>query len=224
MGRDLELAKQGQAVALQLDTDIDVARGAVLVPGRPSADRRRAASRRASCGCGRRRSTRRAGYFLRTATDLAPISTISIKSLLDLETLIAQPSEKCGVNDIAIASITLGRPVAVDTFADNQPTGAFLIVDALTGATVAGGVISKATKGGRRQRLGLQADARAAGARVCAAISATATKTAASSSGAPARRRCCCTLQAFRLKSSFNGSYVARWRLRYPLYRTRRPG
>ena len=30
MGRDLELAQQGQAVALQLDTDIDVARGAVL--------------------------------------------------------------------------------------------------------------------------------------------------------------------------------------------------
>ena len=72
---------------------------------------------------------------------------------------------RAAVNDIAIASITLGRPVAVDTFADNQPTGAFLIVDAVTGATVAGGVVTTATKRRCRQRLGLQADARIARAR-----------------------------------------------------------
>jgi bifunctional enzyme CysN/CysC len=87
------------------------------------------------------------GYFLRTATDLAPISSITIKSLLDLETLVVQPAETCGVNDIANVSITLGRPVAVDAFAENQPTGAFLIIDALTGASVAGGVITTATPG-----------------------------------------------------------------------------
>ncbi len=104
-------------------------------------------SKRASCGCGRTPFDREAGYFLRSATDLAPISEINIRSLLDLETLVAQPSETCGVNDIAIVSITLGRPVAVDTFVDNQPTGAFLIVDAVSGATVAGGVITTATKG-----------------------------------------------------------------------------
>lgn len=87
------------------------------------------------------------GYFLRTSTDLSPISSIEIKSLLDLETLAAQPSTKCGVNDIAIAAITLGRPVAVDPFSENQGTGIFLIVDALTGASVAGGVITTATRG-----------------------------------------------------------------------------
>jgi bifunctional enzyme CysN/CysC len=146
MDRDLELAEQGQAVALQLDADIDVARGAVLsrtdslptiashldtrivwlweTPFEPSN-----------------------GYFLRTATDLAPISTITIKSLLDLETLAVQPSDKVAVNDIANVAITLGRPVAVDAFSANQPTGIFLIIDALTGATVAGGVITEATPG-----------------------------------------------------------------------------
>ena len=40
-------------------------------------------------------------------------------------------------NDIAIAGITLGRPVAVDAFADVPGTGTFLIVDATTGAVVA---------------------------------------------------------------------------------------
>jgi bifunctional enzyme CysN/CysC len=90
----------------------------------------------------------RAGYLLRAATDLAPISSIKIKSLLDLETLAAQPAEGASVNDIALAGITLGRPVAVDAFAALPGTGAFLIVDATTGASVAGGVILSAANGG----------------------------------------------------------------------------
>ncbi|KAB2940521.1 MAG: 50S ribosome-binding GTPase [Hyphomicrobium sp.] len=146
MDRDLEIAKQGQAVALQLDADIDVARGAVL----SAADSLPTVAAQLEARIVWLWETPfdpNAGYFLRTATDLAPISTLSIRSLLDLETLAAQPSEKCAVNDIAIASITLGRPVAVDKFADNQPTGSFLIIDAVTGASVAGGVIARATAG-----------------------------------------------------------------------------
>ena len=146
MGRDLEIAKQGQAVALQLDTDIDVARGAILsLADNPPTVAAQLEAR--IVWLWETPFDPEAGYFLRSATDLAPISDINIRSLLDLETLVAQPSETCSVNDIAIVSITLGRPIAVDTFADNQPTGAFLIVDAVTGATVAGGVVTTATKG-----------------------------------------------------------------------------
>jgi bifunctional enzyme CysN/CysC len=87
----------------------------------------------------------RAGYLLRTATDVAPISSLAIKSLLNLETLVAQPAETAAVNDIALAGITLTRPVAIDVFATIPGTGGFLIVDAATGASVAAGVISAAT-------------------------------------------------------------------------------
>ena len=86
MGRDLEIAKQGQAVALQLDTDIDVARGAVLsLADHPPTVATQIEAR--IVWLWETPFDPRAGYFLRTATDLAPISTISIKSLLDLETL-----------------------------------------------------------------------------------------------------------------------------------------
>ncbi|CAN1725008.1 sulfate adenylyltransferase subunit 1 [Hyphomicrobium sp. 1Nfss2.1] len=146
MGRDLEVAKQGQAVALQLDTDIDVARGAVL----SAADKLPTVAAHIDARIVWLWETPfdpGNGYFLRTSTDLAPISTIAINSLLDLETLAVRPAEHCGVNDIANTTITLGRPVAVDAFADNQATGIFLIVDALTGASVAGGVITSASRG-----------------------------------------------------------------------------
>ena len=155
-------------------------------------------SRRASSGCGRRRSIPPPATSCARRPTLLP-SRASPSSRCSISRLwLPNRRKSARVNDIAIASITLGRPVAVDTFADNQPTGAFLIVDAITGATVAGGVISAATKRRRRQRLGLQADARACWSAGCAATSATATRTAASSSGAPARRRCSCTPPAFR--------------------------
>jgi bifunctional enzyme CysN/CysC len=146
MDRDLEVAKQGQAVALQLDTDIDVARGAVLsAAGTPPTVAAQLEAR--LVWLWETPFDPSAGYFLRTATDLAPISTLSITSLLNLETLAVQPADKAGVNDIANVAITLGRPVAVDAFAENQGTGAFLIIDAVSGASVAGGVVTTAKSG-----------------------------------------------------------------------------
>jgi sulfate adenylyltransferase subunit 1 len=147
MGRDLEIAQQGQAVALQLDTDIDVARGAVLsVPDSKPIVATKLEAR--LVWLWETPFDPRASYLLRTATDLAPISALSITSLLDLETLAAQPAETCTANDLAIAKVALGRPVAVDAFSDNAATGCFLIVDAVSGATVAGGVVTSAHNGG----------------------------------------------------------------------------
>jgi bifunctional enzyme CysN/CysC len=147
MDRDLEIASQGQAVALQLDADIDVARGAVLScpEGQPVA--------------ATQLETRlvwlwetpfdpRAGYLLRTTTDVVPVSALTIRSLLDLETLAVRPSDVCAVNDIALAGITLTRPVAIDDFATIPGTGVFLIVDATTGASLAAGVVTEAVAAG----------------------------------------------------------------------------
>ena len=56
-------------------------------------------------------------------------------------------------HDIALAQIVLNRPVAVDAFATLAETGSFVVVDALTGATVAGGVIDAARAHARRAPL-----------------------------------------------------------------------
>jgi bifunctional enzyme CysN/CysC len=146
MDRDLEIARQGQAVALQLDADIDVARGAVL----STSEELPVVATQLEARIVWLWETPfdpRAGYLLRTATDVTPISSLEIKALLDLETLAVQPAKAASVNDIALIDVTLGRPVAVDPFTVNPATGCFLIVDAITGASVAGGVILTATAG-----------------------------------------------------------------------------
>lgn len=146
MDGDLSSAAQGKAVAIQLDHDIDVARGAVLstVESPPIM----AASLEARLiWLSETAFDPRAGYLLRTATDLAPVAKLEIASLLDLATLATEASNTCGMNDIAIAHVDIARPVAVDRFSDLQETGAFMLVDAVTGASVAAGVIIDAKAG-----------------------------------------------------------------------------
>jgi len=139
MDRDLVEAAQGKAVALQLDQDIDVARGAVLA----KSDALPVVARTLEARLVWLNETPfepRASYLLRTATDLVPVSSLEIKALLDLETLSSRPSAICQVNDIAIAYISLGRGVAIDKFTDAPETGSFMLVDAISGASIAAGV------------------------------------------------------------------------------------
>jgi bifunctional enzyme CysN/CysC len=141
MDGDLITAKRGQAIALVLDRDIDVSRGAVMAsPEAPPVVARSVEahlvwlSETAFDAKGR--------YLLRTATDLLPIANTEVRSLLDLETLVQKPTTKCEVNDIAVATISFTRPIAVDPFSACPETGNFVLIDPITGATVAGGVIT----------------------------------------------------------------------------------
>ena len=141
MGGDLESASAGQAIALQLDVDIDVSRGAVL----SSPEMRPVAAQTIEARfvwLSEDAFSPAAGYLLRTSTDLIPVSNIEIKALLDLETMASHPARSCAANDIAIAKISLGRAAAIDVFSETAETGMLLLVDSVSGATVAGGIAS----------------------------------------------------------------------------------
>lgn len=144
MGGDLAAAQKGQAVVLELDTDLDIARGAVL-SGETGAGAI-ASSRFAArlVWLSEDAYDAGAGYLLRTATDLVPIDHLDIQALLDLETLESVPSDyACRMNDIALADLRLGRSTVVDPFGAATGVGTFMIVDALTGASVAGGIVTE---------------------------------------------------------------------------------
>src|SRR5690606_20533658 len=110
---DLEIASQGQAVAIQLDTDIDVARGSVLSKGDTPPLAARVLETR-MVWLSETPYDPRGSYLLRTTTDLAPVSHLKISSLLNLETLEVHEADACAANDIAIGTIALGRTAAVD--------------------------------------------------------------------------------------------------------------
>jgi bifunctional enzyme CysN/CysC len=140
MDGDLEAAHSGQAIVLQLDRDLDISRGAVLsAPDAPARQVRKLEARLfwmadAPFDHGRR-------LFLRSATDLVPVLSAGIKTKLDLETLGEVEVAACNHNDVVLASVSLARPTTLDNFADHKGTGAVVLVDALTGATLAGGAV-----------------------------------------------------------------------------------
>ncbi|MBX9925328.1 MAG: sulfate adenylyltransferase, partial [Hyphomicrobiaceae bacterium] len=140
MDRDLEIASTGQAVAIQLEHDLDIARGAILSgSGKPPVAAREIEAR--LVWLSETPFDPAANYLLRTTTDLVTVSGIALEGLLDLETMASTPATACGLNDIALARLTLSRTAAADRFADIPATGTVMLVDALTGASLAGGVI-----------------------------------------------------------------------------------
>jgi bifunctional enzyme CysN/CysC len=146
MDGDLPSARAGQAVAIQLDSDLDIARGAVLsLPSTLPISARRLDTHLVWLSDAPFNPNH--GLLVRTATDLVPVAAIELTARLDLETLTRHPADGCTTNDIVLATLTLGRPAAVDRFADCPANGSFILVDALTGATVAGGVVKDASAG-----------------------------------------------------------------------------
>lgn len=147
MTGDLPAATAGQAVAIQLDTDLDLSRGAVLsgLSDRPTAVQTLEAR---LVWLSETPFNAKTGYLLRTSTDLIPIASLEIKGLLDLESMTPHTSTHCDVNDIAVAKLTLGRPAAIDIFSNISETGTLMIVDAVTGASVAGGVATSISSKG----------------------------------------------------------------------------
>jgi bifunctional enzyme CysN/CysC len=141
MGRDLESARAGQAVVLQLDTDIDVARGAVLAaPDDPPPVVRNMDARLVWLSDEPFNPAK--GYLLRTATDLVPVAAVEIRAHLDLASLDARTATTCAANDIAVARLSLGRGTALEPFSRLPDTGSFMLIDAVTGASVAGGIVT----------------------------------------------------------------------------------
>ena len=58
-------------------------------------------------------------------------------------TLEERPAAGCKANDIAATRLQLGRAAVVEPFAESRETGSFVLIDAVTGATVAGGVAKR---------------------------------------------------------------------------------
>ncbi len=140
MDGDLSEAAKGKAVVLVLDADLDVARGAVLASPATLPVKAHGVEARLVWLADRPFGASHS-LLLRTATDVVPVAGLTISAQIDLDTLSPRAAEGCSPNDIVAASISFGRPAALDPFGNHQGTGTFLLVDALTGATLAAGTV-----------------------------------------------------------------------------------
>ncbi|MGD9669068.1 MAG: sulfate adenylyltransferase subunit 1 [Hyphomicrobiaceae bacterium] len=140
MDRERLTAQAGEAIVIELDRDLDIARGTVLVdpvdPPRLSLQLTARLVWLADVPL-----SRSSGVLLQTATDTVPVSGLEMNRLLDLDTMAEIASHDCAANDIALARITLARHAVLEPFEAHDELGSFVLVDALSGSTLAGGVV-----------------------------------------------------------------------------------
>ncbi len=65
-------------------------------------------------------------------------------SRIDLATLKEEPANELVLNDIGSVEISTHRPIFCDRYEQNHTTGSFILIDPITNATVAAGMISAA--------------------------------------------------------------------------------
>ena len=140
---NLEQAFVGQATTITLEDEIDISRGDMLV------------HKGASVGFSNRLRghlvwmseqplQKGKQYLFKFASKLAPGVIDHIDHRIDVNTFEHSPIEHMELNDIAMVDLELEKHIAVDPYALNRATGAFIIIDRLTNITVGAGMIEAA--------------------------------------------------------------------------------
>jgi bifunctional enzyme CysN/CysC len=137
---DLDEAHTEMAVTLTLADEIDVSRGDTLV--REEALPHVGRSIEAMVVWMNERPMRSASaYLLKQGTKLVAAEIHSIHERVDVNTLERRPTRQLGLNDIGRVTLHASRPLLFDAYADNHATGAFILIDRLTNATMGAGMI-----------------------------------------------------------------------------------
>jgi len=140
MDGDLDEAIAGQAVTLVLDREVDISRGDMLVhPGQaPEYSNQFQAKlvwmQEEPAFPGR-------GYLLKIGAQLVPASITDLKFRTNVNTLEKSPAKSLELNEVGTVTIATDKPIAFDSYATNGQTGAFILIDRLSNATVGAGVI-----------------------------------------------------------------------------------
>ena len=137
---ELEEAFAPQSVTLTLEDEIDSSRGDMLVrPGNvPKVDHRFDAivvwTAEEPLVPGKE-------YLFKQTTKLVPGRVGTLRYRVDVNSLHREPAPTLALNEIGRCGITLSSPIAFDAYRRNRATGGFIVIDRLTNATVAAGMI-----------------------------------------------------------------------------------
>ena len=137
---DLPEARAGQAVTLTLTDEVDIARGDVLTlrTERPEVADQLAAH---LLWMGDEPLLPGRPYLMKIGTRYVPAKVTALKHRIDVDTLEHLAGRTLALNEIGVCNLSTTSPVAFDPYTDNRETGAFILIDRYTNATVGAGMI-----------------------------------------------------------------------------------
>jgi len=154
MNGDLDVAEAGSSVTLTLADEIDISRGDVLAPetARPEVADQFAVN---LLWLGDEPMYPGRAYIMKIGTKTVAATVTTLKHRVDIDTLGEEAAKELELNQIGVANIALGEAIAFDPFKTNRETGAFILIDRYSNATVAAGTIEFALR--RAKNLAWQA-------------------------------------------------------------------
>lgn len=144
-GGDLETAIAGQSVTILLADELDISRGDMLAApdARPNVADQFEANLvwfdEHALLPGR-------SYILRTESDQTPATITALKHRVDVNTFAHDAARRLDLNEVGVVNISTQSQMAFDPYSENRTTGAFILIDRVTNATVGAGMISHALR------------------------------------------------------------------------------
>lgn len=141
MAGPVQFAAGGDAITLKLNKEIDVSRGDTLSLSQSPlevSDQFEAVLiwMNEDAGLNGR------SYDIKLATQWASASITNIKYRIDTNTLARDASRHLSMNDISVCTLATSKPLVFDSYQQSKTLGSFILVDRVTHATVAAGMIN----------------------------------------------------------------------------------
>jgi sulfate adenylyltransferase subunit 1 len=137
---NLKSAGQGESVTLELADEIDVSRGDMLVS---SAKQPRASTSFAATIVWMSEKPLVAGqnYLAKHTTRAVKARVTRVRHRVNVNTLAHESVSDLEMNAIAVVDVETSQPLFFDLYTESRSTGSFILIDPISNATVAAGMI-----------------------------------------------------------------------------------
>jgi len=141
----IDAAHAGDAVAVTLADEIDVARGDMLAASR---ERPQLADQFAAhlIWMSSDRLLPERSYLMKINNATLNATVTRLKHQIDINSFAELAATTLGMNEIGVCNLSVARPIAFDPYANNRDTGAFILIDRYSNQTVAAGMIDFALR------------------------------------------------------------------------------
>ncbi len=149
-GGEAERASAGESVTVCLEDEIDVSRGDMLVA---SDSQPHVARHFTAMLVWMHADALQPGrlYLAKHTTRSVRARVRAIRHRVDVNTLQNVPAAMLALNEIAAVEIETTSPLFFDPYHENRATGSFILIDPISNATVAAGMITGPIEGGGRR-------------------------------------------------------------------------
>ena len=139
----VEEAKAGESITIELEDDVDVSRGNMIVPESSAYTQVNAFTARLTW-MDEQPLTNGKTLLLQHGVNVVKAKVTALQTVLNINTMEeSQEVSQFKLNDIGVITLKTAKPIFADTYRENPANGAFILIDEFSNNTVAVGFIER---------------------------------------------------------------------------------